>query len=66
MQIIIIIYLFCICAYKNRINCLNVTNDDFGTLIGSMTKSAWTQQTIYQYLGVRYALSPSGSRRFKV
>lgn len=44
----------------------NVTTPDFGTLIGSTTTSAWTNKTIYQYLGVRYAYSPSGELRFKV
>lgn len=43
-----------------------ITSPEFGTLIGSTIKSAWTSKTIYQFLGVKYAESPSGKLRFKV
>lgn len=62
----LILCLLYIPLHKNEVYCLNVTSEDFGTLIGSTTKTAWTQQTIFQFLGVRFAQSPSGSRRFKV
>lgn len=37
-----------------------------GTLQGCTTESAFTKKKIYQFLGVRYAESPTGERRFKV
>lgn len=37
-----------------------------GTLQGSVAESAWTKRTIYQFLGFKYAESPSGTKRFKV
>lgn len=40
--------------------------NSLGTLIGSQTQSAWTHQKIYQFLGIPFAESPSGLRRFKV
>lgn len=64
--IVLILFSLYISLHKNLVFGLNVTSEDFGTLIGSTTKSAWTGQTIFQFLGVRYAQSPSGSRRFKV
>ncbi len=38
----------------------------YGTLMGSISKTTWTNRPIYQFLGVRYGESPSGNRRFKV
>lgn len=38
----------------------------YGILQGSIAFSAWTNRIIYQFLGVKYAESPSGVRRFKV
>lgn len=43
-----------------------VTIPNLGTIVGSTTKTARTQSLIYQFLGVRYAESPSGAYRFKV
>lgn len=37
-----------------------------GTLEGGTKESPWTKQTFYQFLGVKYAESPSGKLRFKV
>lgn len=37
-----------------------------GSLLGSVTYGRWTNKTIHQFLGIRYAKSPSGLRRFKV
>lgn len=37
-----------------------------GGLRGSIATTRWTNQSFYQFLGVPYAESPSGSRRFKV
>lgn len=37
-----------------------------GKLIGSLTYGRWTNKTIYQFLGVRYAKSPMVTGRFKV
>lgn len=37
-----------------------------GTLVGSVSNTSWTNQTIYQFLGVKYAKSPGGERRYKV
>lgn len=42
-----------------------VTLPNLGQLQGSVTASDRTQRTIYQYLGIRYAESPDGARRFK-
>lgn len=44
----------------------SVTTVHFGTLHGSTTRTTWSGRPIYQFLGVRYAESPSGPRRFKV
>ncbi|XP_055908085.1 glutactin [Eupeodes corollae] len=49
------------------------TNDDIllldlpgqGLIRGSQTNTAWTNQTVYQFLGVPFAESPSGDLRFK-
>lgn len=43
-----------------------VTLPKYGTLQGSIAFSAWTNRVIYQFLGVKYAESPSEARRFKV
>lgn len=37
----------------------------YGILQGSIGFTAWTNRTIYQFLNVPYAESPSGNRRFK-
>lgn len=37
-----------------------------GCLRGSVVTTKWTNREFYQFLGVKYAESPSGSRRFKV
>lgn len=37
-----------------------------GKIKGSLTKTTWTHQQVQQFLGIPYAESPSGSRRFKV
>lgn len=37
----------------------------YGQLHGSIGHTAWTNRTIFQFLNVPYAESPSGSRRFK-
>ncbi|KAJ6650003.1 Glutactin [Pseudolycoriella hygida] len=42
-----------------------VTLPEHGTLKASISKTAWSKLLIYQFLGVRYAESPSGTRRFK-
>lgn len=39
---------------------------NYGVLQGSIGKTKWTQKIFYQFLGVKYAESPSGPRRFKV
>lgn len=39
---------------------------NLGAVQGSVTESAWTGRPIYQYLGIHYAESPEGPRRFKV
>lgn len=59
---------FCILSiWTGNNNAINPTvTSDFGTLIGSTTKSSWTHKTIYQFRGIRYAESPSGVNRFKV
>lgn len=58
---------FVICAVKFvYAQQQNVTASDFGTLVGSTTSTEWTNKTIYQFLGVRYARSPTGQNRFKV
>lgn len=38
----------------------------YGGLQGSIGYTAWTNRTIFQFLNVPYAESPSGNRRFKV
>lgn len=38
----------------------------YGLIQGSIGFSAWTERTIFQFLNVPYAESPSGNRRFKV
>ncbi|XP_031618955.1 glutactin-like [Contarinia nasturtii] len=37
----------------------------YGMIQGSIGFSAWTERTIFQFLNVRYAESPSGAKRFK-
>ncbi|KAG4079302.1 hypothetical protein HA402_007994 [Bradysia odoriphaga] len=37
----------------------------YGILRGSTSRTTWTNRPIYQFLGVRYAESPSGNLRFK-
>lgn len=39
---------------------------DLGVLQGSVEMTKWTRTPIYRFLGVKYAESPSGNRRFKV
>lgn len=39
---------------------------NLGFLKGSTSRTALTNETIYQFLGIKYAESPSGLRRFKV
>lgn len=38
---------------------------NYGVLKGSLGATKWTNRTIYQFLGVKYAESPNGNRRFK-
>lgn len=38
----------------------------FGWLKGSIAWTKWSNRSFYQFLGVKYAESPSGARRFKV
>lgn len=38
----------------------------YGILKGSISMTAWTNRVTYQFLGVRYAEAPTGSKRFKV
>lgn len=59
------------CFEENRANVALkqqavVTLPKYGTLQGSIALSAWTNRIIYRFLGVKYAESPSGARRFKV
>ncbi|XP_037025276.1 glutactin-like [Bradysia coprophila] len=44
---------------------LSVTIPNIGTLLYSSTTSAWSSNIIFQFQGVRFAESPTGSRRFK-
>lgn len=37
-----------------------------GILQGSIDETKWTRTHFYKFLGVKYAESPSGNRRFKV
>lgn len=39
---------------------------DMGLLQGSVEMTKWTKKPIYRFLGIKYAESPSGNRRFKV
>lgn len=39
---------------------------DLGVLQGSVEETKWTRTPIYRFLGIKYAESPSGNRRFKV
>lgn len=43
----------------------NVNLPKYGQLQGSIGYSAWTNRTIFQFLNVPYAESPSGPRRFE-
>lgn len=52
--------------YYSDLNGPIVKIPGLGILHGSITFGLWTNKTIYQFLGVKYAKSPSGSRRFKV
>lgn len=51
-------------AVLQRNAVVNLT--DLGGLQGSVDKTKWSKKAIYQFLGVKYAESPSGNRRFKV
>lgn len=44
---------------------LIVNLPNYGQLLGSIGYTAWTSRTIFQFLNVPYAESPSGSRRFE-
>lgn len=50
----------------HHVNCEKVSISTLGTVIGSTAKTYRTNETIYQFLGVRYAEAPSGSNRLKV
>lgn len=39
---------------------------DLGVLQGSIEETKWTKTPIYRFLGIKFAESPSGNRRFKV
>lgn len=43
-----------------------VNIDGLGQVVGSITYGRWTNKTIYQFLGLRYAKSPKTTGRFKV
>lgn len=49
-------------AVLQRNAVVNLT--DLGGLQGSVDKTKWSKKAIYQFLGVKYAESPSGNRRF--
>lgn len=49
--------------------CLNglvVNLPELGRLRGSTVRTARTNETVFQFLNVKYAESPKGRRRFKV
>lgn len=39
---------------------------DLGVLQGSIGETQWSKTPIYRFLGIKFAESPSGNRRFKV
>lgn len=43
-----------------------ITIPNVGTLLYTSTTTAWSNSTIFQFRGVRFAESPTGNRRFKV
>ncbi|XP_055691178.1 uncharacterized protein LOC129794451 [Lutzomyia longipalpis] len=45
---------------------LTIRVPGMGPIIGSVTQTAWTQSTIYQFLGINYAESPTDELRFKL
>lgn len=47
-------------------DCKTIEVENLGTLVGSTAKSFFKGETIYQFLGIRYAKPPSGNLRFKV
>lgn len=63
---------------KELISCSQSSNDrksvnepivripKLGQLRGSIASTKWSNKSFYQFLGVPYAESPSGRRRFKV
>lgn len=64
------IFFYVICmTHKSENNHQNlhpiVSLPKYGQLQGSIGSTAWTNRTIFQFLNVPYAESPSGSRRFK-
>lgn len=38
---------------------------NLGSLEGCTTETAWSKAKVYQFLGIKYAESPTGERRFK-
>lgn len=51
---------------KSNSDGLVVSLPKLGRLKGSTVQTARTNETIFQFLNVKYAESPSGERRFKV
>lgn len=59
----------CACHAINNANSedsLIIQLPKLGCLRGTTTQTARTNETIYQFLGIKYAESPSGPKRFKV
>lgn len=45
---------------------IQLTIPNLGNLNGTTGATAWTNQTFFKFLNVKFAESPSGANRFKV
>lgn len=59
------LFFYTICEFSLIFQHPNVNLPNYGDLQGSLGYTAWTNRTIFQFLNVPYAESPSRSRRFK-
>lgn len=64
-KIFSVIYMLHTCSIQTGFAEILLSTPLLGTLSGSVTKTAWTSKPIYQFLGVKYARSPSGELRFQ-